>query len=369
MNPGGDLKVRLAMRSRQIASVDIASSRAGLPSSFLHGRRIDEVEQIVPTLFSICRSAQAAAASGALEAATGVTRANGSLQQRCASVSRETVVEMLTRLLIDWPRVMQAEPDVVAVARVRRSREDEILDACREVACTRVFGVDGGQWLDAMCLDGLLRWLARGKTLPARLLARLQTESPDLGCSVVRSMPDATLDALNDAILPRLTADASLALRPDWLGTPAETGSIARVGTHPLVAEFIDSYGNSAAARYLARMVELALLLAGNDDTRWLPAAARQHTLGDGLGVGVAETARGLLLHLARVDDGRVTGYTIVAPTEWNFHPQGALTQGLVGRRVADAERAMRDARVLVQALDPCVACDIEVIEIEVANA
>ena len=56
-----------------------------------------------------------------------------------------------------------------------------------------------------------------------------------------------------------------------------------------------------------------------------------------------------------------MTGYTIVAPTEWNFHPQGALAQGLVGRRVADAEHAVRDARVLVQALDPCVACGVEV--------
>ena len=93
-------------------------------------------------LFSICRSAQAAAASGALDAATGVTAANGSLQQRCGSVRQEAVVEMLTRLLIDWPRVMQAEPDVAAVARVRRSREDEILDTCRDVACTSVFGVD-----------------------------------------------------------------------------------------------------------------------------------------------------------------------------------------------------------------------------------
>ena len=220
------------MRNRQISAVDIASNRAGLPHSFLNGRATDEVARIVPTLFSICRSAQAAAASGALDAATGVTAANGNLQQRCGSVRQEAVVEMLTRLLIDWPRVMQAEPDAAAVARVRRSREDEILDTCRDVACTSVFGVDCEQWLNAMSLDGLPRWLARGETMPARLLARLQTESPDLGCSVVPSMPDATLDALNGAILPRLAEDASLALRPDWLGTPTETGSIARVGTH-----------------------------------------------------------------------------------------------------------------------------------------
>jgi len=57
----------------------------------------------------------------------------------------------------------------------------------------------------------------------------------------------------------------------------------------------------------------------------------------------------------------RVEAYRIVAPTEWNFHPDGALVRGLIDRPAADADTACRDAALLVQALDPCVAYAIEV--------
>ncbi len=60
-----------------------------------------------------------------------------------------------------------------------------------------------------------------------------------------------------------------------------------------------------------------------------------------GSGIGLAETARGLLLHRVQVERGLVTDYRIVAPTEWNFHPGGPLAQGLNGRSAADA-RATR---------------------------
>jgi Ni,Fe-hydrogenase I large subunit len=61
------------------------------------------------------------------------------------------------------------------------------------------------------------------------------------------------------------------------------------------------------------------------------------------------------------VEQGRVKRYRIVAPTEWNFHPRGPLVMGLAGTAAVDEEEARRKALWLVQALDPCVACAIEV--------
>ncbi len=101
----------------------------------------------------------------------------------------------------------------------------------------------------------------------------------------------------------------------------------------------------------VARLVDLALLLgqlaAGIAPTREA-RAVRGLALGAGEGLAVAETARGLLLHRARVVDGKVADYDIVAPTEWNFHPRGALarraSRGLSGprRRRAGARGADR---------------------------
>ena len=61
------------------------------------------------------------------------------------------------------------------------------------------------------------------------------------------------------------------------------------------------------------------------------------------------------------VRDERVVDYQIVAPTEWNFHPDGALPRGLAGLEVDDEPRLLRAARLAVHALDPCVASRIEV--------
>jgi Ni,Fe-hydrogenase I large subunit len=77
--------------------------------------------------------------------------------------------------------------------------------------------------------------------------------------------------------------------------------------------------------------------------------------------VASVETARGLLLHCAEIRDERVTGYGIVAPTEWNFQPGGPLERSLTGLDARDAEALQRDCGLVVQSLDPCVACSVEV--------
>ncbi|MEO8675366.1 MAG: nickel-dependent hydrogenase large subunit, partial [Casimicrobiaceae bacterium] len=66
-------------------------------------------------------------------------------------------------------------------------------------------------------------------------------------------------------------------------------------------------------------------------------------------------------LHHVVIDGGRVAAYRIVAPTEWNFHPAGALVRGLATLAANDEPRLVREARLAVQALDPCVACCVEV--------
>jgi Ni,Fe-hydrogenase I large subunit len=170
-------------------------------------------------------------------------------------------------------------------------------------------------------------------------------------------MPGATIEAVC-GILPPLGADAGFSRAPHWLGKPVEGGPLARQAHHPLIAAFVQRYGNSIGARFLAQLVELATWLSPASTA--MPAA-QQLTVAPGVGLGLAETARGLLLHQAQVSDGRVQHYRIVAPTEWNFHPDGALTRGLIDRPVQDGAAARHAARLLVQALDPCVSCSIEI--------
>ena len=122
-----------------------------------------------------------------------------------------------------------------------------------------------------------------------------------------------------------------------------------------------DRFGDGLLARWVARLAELAALperlravLNGHET----PAPAPASPPGEGL--AAVEAARGRLHHRVALDSGRIRDYQILAPTEWNFHPEGVAAQALADIRVEDDERRLSLARLLVNAIDPCVACTLE---------
>jgi Ni,Fe-hydrogenase I large subunit len=118
--------------------------------------------------------------------------------------------------------------------------------------------------------------------------------------------------------------------------------------------------GTSIMTRLLARLLEVSELLLRLRDDRVAPSWLECTSVRPGTGVAWVQTARGLLIHWLRLEDGLIADYRIVAPTEWNFHPTGAFAHGLVGR-IAHSEQAARsDAERLLIALDPCVAYTLE---------
>lgn len=69
------------------------------------------------------------------------------------------------------------------------------------------------------------------------------------------------------------------------------------------------------------------------------------------------------LVHWLAITEGRVSAYRILAPTEWNFHPEGPLARGLAGAEVGRGDRVRQVIELLVMALDPCVGCELAVDE------
>jgi hypothetical protein len=354
----GELTVRLGVGANRIRSVAVASTRVTLPPRMTQGRPAADVVRTMPLLFSICGKAQGAAAAGAIDAAQGYVPDSGALARRGDTVRTETIVELVTRLLVDWPRLLGAEPEIGSVARLRQEPQTA-LETSRAIAAERIFGAEPSNWLAEASLDCVESWTATADTIPARVLRRLLADSLDLGRSDVAAMPAASADAIC-TVLPSLD-DLRFNRTPDWRGRPVETGALARRTRHPLIAALLARDGNTVPTRFVAQLVDLASWLSV-DEAASIPSV-RQHGDGSGVGYGLAETARGLLLHQAEVTDGRVRRYRIIAPTEWNFHPAGALTRGLVDRKVVDSGVARREAGLLVQALDPCVACTIEVVD------
>ena len=159
---------------------------------------------------------------------------------------------------------------------------------------------------------------------------------------------------------------------PRLAGQVIETGALARqmVAGHPLARDMVAADGGSVAARVVARLLELALVLPAME--RWLselmpgePWCIAAQLADETSGVGLIEAARGSLGHWLTVHRGRIHNYQIIAPTTWNFSPRdaagqpGVLEQALTGLPGSATEPLPAAIHHVVRSFDPCMVCTV----------
>jgi hypothetical protein len=333
------LRLLLTWDGQRIVAAHIAAPRT-LAARILLGQAADRAVALVPRLFSLCGQAQGVAARLALLAARGEQAAAEELGRAVRGVALEAIGEHLWRLLLDWPTWLG-----------QSARKDEFLRWHKrlllvgDAAAAASLGAELSGWLDREPRLSLEQ--ARGLTPPARVPVLTQ---------------GALLPWLSATEWAQQTIDDDFARRPDFSGQAAETGVLARQAGKTEVKE-LRGAGLGIAARIAARYADLRDLACGLLEptalARWVEAAPS----GDGCGLARVETARGVLLHLIQVRGHTVQRYVIVAPTEWNFHPQGAFVQEITGTAASSRAQAKAAARCLALALDPCVECDMDILE------
>lgn len=345
----GRLHLRLYTLDGQVREVRVRAVRPLLACRLVRGQDPAQAVETIGQFYGSCRQAQTEAARLACAAARDGARRSGVGSGPLPLV--ETTAAHAGHLLVDWPRLLDKDPALDVVWDLRRALVglEEALAAGREAAASALASVE-----EAMVgrLGAALDWLP--ELLADPLLSRL-------GHSRVAGLPALDLGALERVLAA--DRDGSFVLRPCWQGRVFETGPLARMEQHPLVAGICRGRGRGLGARLLARLLELLSLpgelrnwLAGRPSP-WSPHA---YSPAPGVGMAVLETARGRLVHRVELRKGRVERYQIVDPTEWNFHPQGGLVQSLTGL-AGSAERLERWANLAAAALDPCVTCRVEV--------
>lgn len=384
----GALRLRLTVRGEEVVKAELDSSRPVGVAVVFEGRRPKEVVRLIPNLFGVCSTAQTVAALGALESAHGMAIPAGHGAARTVAVAVETAREHLGRILLDWPRWLGREPwseharrsyrfpgqatrllypdgDFAALGGGRLAPDRQGIRSIREELETLVrkcLGSDPDRFMDLQDLGKLQTHLrSRADAAPAPAFLRYLQEQgwTNLGASEVAGLPTMGPGDLAE----RLAGDDSgqFVAWPQWNGGVRETSPLTRQAEHPLVADAVAHHGTGVLARHLARMVELASLPASleapGDDEGGAPAGA-----GPGTGLGTVEAARGRLVHYAEVGEGAIQRFRILAPTEWNFHPEGLVVAGLSGARLPGNLPPDQGARLVVDAVDPCVACEVEVI-------
>jgi hypothetical protein len=353
----GELKVSVEVHDGRVQGVRIDSTRPQLAGRLLAGKAAEEAVATVPQLFSICGKSQHIAAELALAAARGAAGPVDAVRTR--RIEAEMAHEYLWRALIDWSRAVGGTTDATVLAAARSALAHDDRDLLRAIVERDVLGGEAREWYEHEHVPAFEIWIARGATPSARFLGQVQRDGPRHGACQVPLLPHFDADDTAARIVAALDADADFERRPTLDGRPAETGAIARLAWQPLVAAMSDAFGRSTLVRFAARISELARLACG--DAAPAPLAGSL-PLGPGRGLGWAETARGLLLHQIDLDGDRVARYRIVAPTEWNFHPQGPLAAALLGVHELGEADLRKRAEWLLQSLDPCVAYALDIV-------
>ncbi|MFZ5546526.1 MAG: hydrogenase formation protein [Pseudomonadota bacterium] len=353
------------------------------------GRRAAMLPDLLAALFALCGGVHRITARRAVAAALGLPEAEAEASRTGLALRIATLRDQLQRLVLDLPaRVpvgVEATPawlagaPVVATPPVGSPTAQDLMGCLQHMSAwieRHLLGVAPlkwwGEW-QASPDRTVARW-ASGHAREAHPVARWhaavreRAESLRLPCrplALLDAEPARVHAAMRD-LARELDEDAGFATRPLWLGLPAETGSWTRCVAAPGASAVAGlDRADTAWLRLGARIADVARLPCDEQALRHGALA-----LGAGEGIAWSEMARGLLVHWVRLEPGndepalaRVQACRVLAPTEWNFHPDGGLAQWMRKGAPSAADVALAAA-----ALDPCVGFEIEAGERDTAT-
>lgn len=131
----------------------------------------------------------------------------------------------------------------------------------------------------------------------------------------------------------------------------------AELAAHPLPAALCAAAGHGDIAMLFKARMEARL----GELRDWLQAhpgklgAVSADCVAIKQGLARVETARGPLVHRLSLDDDRIAGYEIIAPTDIHFAAGGDVARWLGSLKGLATDEAKRQALLLVLAFDPCV--------------
>lgn len=339
--------------------VEITSNRRTDIASFLKGKSPEEAISILPVIFNICGKAHAHAA----KMACGQNHSNSFLTVLC-----ENAREHLLRIFTGWDVDKKTDLNQIhfseimgLVARMETAIETDrpdikqIARQIKEFLHTNIFHCSPQDFLELKTNEQLENWAEQTTSIAGQFIHNMYRENwQSIGSIEPDFLPDIPCEQLSEKM--HQADAASFIAQPQWMGRCYETGSLARNNPHPLIAALAQKYGYGLLTRQIARLIELALIPTDIEHHAETPNA-------DNIiqGFGQVETARGRLTHSVIINDDIITDYKILAPTEWNFHPRGALFESLQTLPISNEADTKNMAKMIIESIDPCVAYEVRV--------
>lgn len=393
MSPSGKIDIVLHHQAGRAYKASIVKARPDA-ASLLCGKSPEQVLDTVHLLYSLCSNGQSYAALQACRGAMGRASEPELDAAHEILVQLETLREHVWRILLDWPQFAGRQADKKPLAEFfkfdaqfkrhlfregQAFKLDSVLDidemqlteliARLETLLDAAIFQSGLSDFQAICGEADLQyWLQHNRSLPACLLSEIYCRDwVAIGANHIDVLPQIDPQTFSRQMQQE---DLSAYFRmPQWRLQCYENTALNRQLRKPLIADLQGRYGNGLIVRLLAILLEvsgspsrLKLLLQEIATGSVIPVI---EPVGEGLGLGMVQAARGLLIHRLELRQGLIRNYCIVAPTEWNFHPDGVVAQGLKNLETTGADELRLQAELLINSVAPCVQYGLRLMDVK----
>ena len=137
-----------------------------------------------------------------------------------------------------------------------------------------------------------------------------------------------------------------------------------------LTNEFVLSHSYAKHSRYRGKSYSVgALARVNNLGERLSGKAGRMYKKKEGMGTGIVEAPRGLLIHSYEVSDGFISHTDIITPTAQNAAEIEKYCY-IAAQKLLDndQEEKIKDRMdLVVRAFDPCISCSVHMAEVKIA--
>ncbi|MBE9550139.1 MAG: nickel-dependent hydrogenase large subunit, partial [Proteobacteria bacterium] len=246
---------------------------------------------------------------------------------------------------------------------VNYSNLEKLINELQQYLQKYVFSIQPLDWLEQKDLAATMHWFEHSNTIASQAVSHIYNNgwSAQGKCNC-RHLPDLN----GRQLLEQFDKDNSdhFIARPQWQQHCFETTVLSRQASQTLIQSLFQNFQNSLLTRWLARLVDLAKIpqqlgiLMKNLEMQSMHMSSSQY---QNLGLAQVETARGRLIHRVEIKHGLISKYQILAPTEWNFHPQGVVAQSLAGLKTNNRKELEQLARLIINAIDPCVGYKLRI--------
>lgn len=394
MSIEGQINIHLQPSNINTQRVSIGSTRPVHAAKVLINKTPEQALSLIPLLFSVCGVAQSRAALVAMQQAMQIPIVDEHEVARDIIVLSENAKEHLLRILIDWPTLFETTQKLDSLSYVGQlvnsfkkalfqnknafnldsqlesnlSPVNDLILKLETYLSDHVFCCSPEEWLNIDSLEQLRQWAeTTTDCTPALSLHQIcEYGWGSQGHSTSLSLPTLDEHLLSSSM--NAHNSSQFIEYPVWNGTCYETNSLGRQNNHPLIKLLHQEFDNGLITRWTARLVELALI--PQQMRQLLEGIHKKHqhknSSTNNEGLAQVEAARGRLIHHIKMTSSDknstlIKNYQILAPTEWNFHPQGLISQSLSNIYSKDQKEYELLAHLVIHAIDPCVPYQLKV--------